>query len=449
MTGAKWMQVRKGPSQPLCQRSHKDIQKSRCNLCPFVSVLDGFVDNFSSAKQVLLLLSHPRLSFGSSISSRFLSLDVGACDFSGRTVPWLNPNRPVERTRQTHLRNDTRAAMSARRDLANAALLVLASAPAVLAYVAVLRGCDWDTAKRAGGVPTWPMPTHSATLWCAWSHEHPFWLANLLFLVCISLFFWLISLVQGSTWLIDPYWTFIPVLLAAFYRHHPAAEARDEPRAIVAVLLLLLWSLRLTHSYFRREGWMLGKREDWRFEEMRKKHTQHWWWMSFFAAYFSQQIMLVGICMPLYAVHFASQRAWTLLDTAATVLCVAGIAIAYVADTQLHGFVKNNERRAASRQRKIPVLNTGIWKYSRHPNYLGEQLFWWGMGLFAVGVGWTFALWGAAFNSLVLAIVTVMVEQKMLQKKYRREAFKEYQRCTSVWITWFPKPPLPTSAKTE
>ena len=88
MTGAKWMQVRKGPSQPLCQRSHKDIQKSCCNLCLFVLVMDGFVDNSSSAKQVLLLLSHPRLSFGSATSSRYFSLDVGAWNFSGRTVPW-------------------------------------------------------------------------------------------------------------------------------------------------------------------------------------------------------------------------------------------------------------------------------------------------------------------------------------------------------------------------
>lgn len=449
MVGPKCLQLREDSLWPLYRRSRKDIQKSCCKLCPFVLLKNSFVDNSSSVKHLILLLSYLWLSLTSSIFSRFVSLAVGSWICIGRIKPWVIPHRPYERTRRSHLRDDTPAAMSTRRDLANAALLVLASAPAMLAYVAVLRGCDWDTAKRAGGVPTWPMPTQSWTLWCSWSHEHPFWLANLLFLICISLFFWLINLVQGSTWLIDPYWTFIPILLAAFYRHHPGAEARDEPRAIVSVSLLLLWSVRLTHSYFRREGWMLGEREDWRFEEMRKKHSQHWWWMSFFAAYFSQQIMLVGICMPLYAVHFASQRTWTLLDTAATIFCLAGIAIAFVADTQLHHFVKNNERLAASRQKKIPVLNTGIWKYSRHPNYVGEQLFWWGMGLFAVGVGWTFALWGAAFNSLVLAIVTVMVEKKMLQKKYRREAFKEYQRCTSVWIPWFPKPPLSTSAKAE
>lgn len=337
--------------------------------------------------------------------------------------------------------------MTTRRDVANAVLLVMAAAPASLAYFAVLQRCDWEVAERAGAVSTWPMPTGSFATWCAWSHQHPFWLANLLFLFCISLLFWLVSLVQDSTWLIDPYWTFIPILLATFYRHHPGAQARDEPRAITTVALLLLWSVRLTHSYLRREGWTLGKREDWRFEDLRKKHAKHWWWMSFFAAYFSQQIMLVGLCMPLFAVHFASKGKWNLLDTTAAILCFAGIVIAYVADTQLHRFVKKNERLTASRQKKIPVFNTGIWKYSRHPNYFGEQLFWWGMGLFAVNVGWTYALWGTAFNSLVLAIVTVMVEKKMLQKNYRKEAFKEYQKCTSVWIPWFPTPNQPPRVK--
>jgi steroid 5-alpha reductase family enzyme len=86
------------------------------------------------------------------------------------------------------------------------------------------------------------------------------------------------------------------------------------------------------------------------------------------------------------------------------------------------------------------VSCTGLWRYSRHPNYVGEQLWWWGLGLYAVAAGQAWTLGGAAFNSVVLAAVTRMTEQRMLTcwPTARAALYRKYQQRTSVWL---PLPP--------
>lgn len=138
----------------------------------------------------------------------------------------------------------------------------------------------------------------------------------------------------------------------------------------------------------------------------------------------------------MYAIH-SSDKPWNIWDSLATVACLSGIVIAYFADTQLYEFVSKNETLSKHGAPSVPNLDTGIWCYSRHPNYFGEQLWWWSLFVYAwnVGQGWMFI--GPLVNSLCLAYVTVLVERRMLKKDHRAEAYREYQRRTSVWIPWF------------
>lgn len=202
------------------------------------------------------------------------------------------------------------------------------------------------------------------------------------------------------------------------------------------IALTWIWSLRLTHNYFRREKWQWGVREDWRFTDMRGQYGKHWWWISFFSVYASQQMFLVGICLPFYIVH-SVDKPLNVWDFVAVAVCLCGIVIAYFADTQLHEFVTRNEKLKELGKPTVPNLDRGLWGYSRHPNYFGEQLWWWGLVIFAwnLGHGWAFV--GAFVNSMCLAYVTVLVEQRMLKQEYRAEAYRLYQKTTSVWIPWF------------
>ncbi|KAF6156766.1 hypothetical protein GIB67_033235 [Kingdonia uniflora] len=241
----------------------------------------------------------------------------------------------------------------------------------------------------------------------------------------------------------EKYKLFIPLILAFQYLF----VVKRIERAIkvdISKANKPLWELRdmgllkgkLTYSYFRREKWEWGAREDWRFDDMRKQYGKHWWWVSFFAVYASQQIFLMGITLPVYAVH-SVEKPWNIYDSVATTICMFGIIFAYFADTQLHEFVSSNEKRKELGVPKLLTLEKGLWRYSRHPNYVGEQLWWWGLVMYGwnVGYGWTFI--GSLVNSLCLAYVTILVEQRILKQADRVEAYNLYQKTTSVWIPWF------------
>ncbi|KAK3145371.1 hypothetical protein QOZ80_4AG0328190 [Eleusine coracana subsp. coracana] len=304
-------------------------------------------------------------------------------------------------------------------NLKNLVIAFLIPLPSILFYISFVR-----TGADAGPISSW----------CA---AHPLLLANVLFFLNVNVLFWLVGLILSNHWLIDLYWTVIPVMLLHYYQGHPASEA-DTVRSAVAVALTWVWSVRLTHNYLRREGWELGKREDWRFNEMRSQYGKTWWWMSFFAVYLSQQVFLIGICLPMHAIH-SSNQPWGIWDLVAAATCIAGIVIAHFADTQLHKFVSWNQKLKKLGEPTIPTLEDGLWRYSRHPNYLGEQLWWWGLYLFAwnLGQGWMFV--GPLVNSLCLGYVTLLVERRMLKQEHRAQAYRMYQKRTSVWIPWFRK----------
>lgn len=111
-----------------------------------------------------------------------------------------------------------------------------------------------------------------------------------------------------------------------------------------------------------------------------------WYVISFFAVGVAQHPMIVGISLPLYSVQFGpkADTPWGLFDTIATLLSLLGILIAFIADNQLRAYMLESEQLKQKGQPKVPILLTGLWRYSRHPNYFGEQLWWWSLALFAV-----------------------------------------------------------------
>lgn len=313
-------------------------------------------------------------------------------------------------------------------NLKNAVVAVLAPLPSIIFYLSFLKHYE-EIASAGGGDGSF-----SASIW-SWCFHHPLLLANVLFFFNVNFLFWAISHVQSSHWMIDLYWTVIPVMLAHYYATHPLGQYNSW-RSRIVILLTWVWALRLTHNYLRREKWQLGAREDWRFTDMRAQYGHHWWWVSFFAVYASQQLFLIGVCLPYYAVHLTNKplNVW---DFIATLVSLSGVVVAYFADTQLHDFVSRNEKLKELGKPIVANLDYGLWHYSRHPNYFGEQLWWWGLVIFAwnLGQGWTFV--GSLVNSMCLAYVTVLVEQRMLKQGYRAEAYRLYQKTTSVWIPWF------------
>ncbi|KAI4329004.1 hypothetical protein L6164_021311 [Bauhinia variegata] len=320
------------------------------------------------------------------------------------------------------------------RNLKNALVAFLVPLPSVFFYLSFLN--HYKSAIATGVDPKFPS---LSSLWM-WCYHHPLLLVNLLFFFNVNVLFWVIGQIQSSHWMIDPYWTVIPVMLIHCYETHPLAQY-DWWRSRIVIILTWVWSIRLTHNYFRREKWQWGAREDWRFAEMSQQYGRQWWWISFFAVYVSQQVFLIGLSLPLYVVHSVNQPLG-IWDLIAFVVCVCGIVVAYFADTQLYDFMSRNEKLKLLGKPTVLVLDEGLWYYSRRPNYFGEQLWWWGLVIFAwnLGHGWTFI--GSLVNTMCLAYVTKLVEDRMLKKDYRAEAYRLYQKTTSAWIPWFKSSPL-------
>lgn len=286
---------------------------------------------------------------------------------------------------------------------------------------------------------------------CKFYLGNPIAFVNLLFFLNVTVLFWLIGLLQHSFWLIDPYWTIIPLLIGHFYRQHPLAQRNPSMRANVAMVLIYLWSIRLTFSYFRREKFKFGEREDWRYTKMAKRFGIWWYIISFFAVGMAQHPLLVGISLPLCSVHILSDggrnvRNFTNLDVLLSFSCIFGLYIGEQSDRMLNHFVAENKERASRGVEKMPILREGWWRWSRHPNYFGEQLFWWSYAGFAVVMGNTWMIIGTVMNSVCLCTVTFMTEKKMLKEweKNRAELYRQYQREVSILI-----PMPPSQSKSE
>lgn len=312
-----------------------------------------------------------------------------------------------------------------RSNLKNAVIALLAPLPSILLHLSLLNH-HYDYERQTNQYPI-----------RSWCYHHPLLLANLLFFFNVNVLFWIISLIQNSNWMIDLYWTVIPVMLVHFFATHPLSLGQyNHWRSKAVIALTWVWSLRLSHNYMRREKWQWGAREDWRFNDMRSQYGKHWWWVSFFAVYLSQQVFLIGVCLPFYVVH-SVDKPLSIWDFVAVLVCLCGIVIAYFADTQLHQFVSRNEKLKELGKPVVLNLDRGLWYYSRHPNYFGEQLWWWGLVVlsWSLGHGWTAV--GSLINSMCLAYVTILVEERMVKQEHRAEAYRLYQKTTSVWVPWF------------
>eukprot|EP01057_Protomagalhaensia_wolfi_P002567 Protomagalhaensia_wolfi_Nauph_80__2566@NODE_271_length_2978_cov_689_825111_g202_i0_p1_GENE_NODE_271_length_2978_cov_689_825111_g202_i0NODE_271_length_2978_cov_689_825111_g202_i0_p1_ORF_typecomplete_len304_score63_03DUF1295/PF06966_12/6_3e40ERG4_ERG24/PF01222_17/1_9e03ERG4_ERG24/PF01222_17/7_1e10PEMT/PF04191_13/1_7e04PEMT/PF04191_13/3e03PEMT/PF04191_13/9_9e06ICMT/PF04140_14/1_8e04ICMT/PF04140_14/5_7e03ICMT/PF04140_14/4_7e03ICMT/PF04140_14/3_7e05Steroid_dh/PF02544_16/6_2e02Steroid_dh/PF02544_16/1e len=243
----------------------------------------------------------------------------------------------------------------------------------------------------------------------AWMKDHPVVLANLLMLVHMDLYYYMVSLIQRSVWLIDAMWQGIPLLLNTLY--YVLGTDTTSFRPLIVSANLILWSARLTHNYFRRENWRLGEREDWRYADLRQRFGWHWWWIQLFAVEISQHIWLFAVTYPLLEIHRGTIGLnW--LDVVAALVCLTGLAVSRSADDKLFEFQRL--KQAKELPQSMMLMETP-WNWCRHPNYLGESIWWFGIGLSALAAGgtWYYSLAGSLFNVLAFGVTLELVENRM------------------------------------
>lgn len=238
---------------------------------------------------------------------------------------------------------------------------------------------------------------------------------------------WFLSLALKNSSIVDIFWGsgFVITAWVAFV----LTPQGYEPRKWLLCLLVTIWGLRLS-LYILSRNW--GKAEDFRYQVWRKEAGSAWWWRSFFKVFLLQGIILWIVATPLLVAQFNPLPArLTWLDFLAIPLWLVGFVFEAGGDWQLARFKANLANKGK-------VLNTGVWRYTRHPNYFGDATQWWAFYLLAVAAGG----WWTVFSPLIMTTLLVRVSGAALLEKTLKEekpGYKEYVETTSEFIPWFPK----------
>ena len=287
-----------------------------------------------------------------------------------------------------------------------------------LAYVVTL-GVGWITLLALGQSPIWDM----------------FW-ADIAATVAIFIF----SRLYKNSSFYDAYWSVIPPLIALYWALEATAieataieataVAVDDTRAWLVIVLVWLWGIRLTVNW--ATYWPGLEHEDWRYGPI-KTNAGKWNALADFSAIHLFPTVIVFVaCLPIYAAVAMDARPLNWLDYVAAAVTALAIIIELLSDIQLHRFLAH--------RKEGEIMKTGLWAYSRHPNYFGEWLFWAGLALFgiaAVPSAWWWVLPGSVAMLVMFLVASIpMIDKRSVE---RRPEYEAHMARVSGFVPWFPK----------
>lgn len=232
---------------------------------------------------------------------------------------------------------------------------------------------------------------------------------------------WMLSLALEDSSIVDIFWGPGFVLVAWVVT---LQEGWSE-RGALATALVTVWGLRLAVHLAVRN---IGKGEDPRYQAMRRARGPAWWWKSLFIVFAFQGVLMWVVSLPLQQAILRG-GALGIVDALATAVFFAGLYFETVGDLQLVRF----KAQPANRGR---VMDQGLWRYTRHPNYFGDFLVWWGLYGLALAAG----AWWTVVGPLVMSFLLLRVSGVTLleQGMKSRPGYEDYVRRTSAF---FPRPP--------
>jgi len=244
--------------------------------------------------------------------------------------------------------------------------------------------------------------------------------AGLVAMLLLAVGGWLLSLTKRDVSIVDSLWSLFFLLGVLVY----AAIASNGPRTILLISLVAVWAVRLA-GYLTWRNW--GEPEDRRYQAIRERNQPGFAWKSLYLVFGLQAILAWIIAMPLFA-GISSTDPLTVLDYAGAALWAFGFGFESIGDWQLARFKANPANRGR-------VLDSGLWRYTRHPNYFGEAALWWGFYLIALSGGG----WWTVFAPLLMTILLLKVSGVSLLEQdihERRPAYRDYIARTNAFIPW-------------
>jgi steroid 5-alpha reductase family enzyme len=229
----------------------------------------------------------------------------------------------------------------------------------------------------------------------------------------------------------DAYWSVAPVPIVLWWA---AWVGGGNPvRAALIVGLISLWAVRLTLNW--ATGWAGLTHEDWRYVNLRKQTGAGYWAVSLLGLHLFPTLMVLAGLWPAF-VATTSPAPLGLLDGLGLVVMLGAVVLEGTADAQLRSFRGRVQDPQAN-------IEEGLWRWSRHPNYLGEMLFWWGLAIFAIGVdphNLPTIAGACAMTAMFLFVSIPMMEKRMVE---RRPVYASYIQRVPMVVPWRTPKPAP------
>jgi steroid 5-alpha reductase family enzyme len=250
------------------------------------------------------------------------------------------------------------------------------------------------------------------------------YLLGLLIAILLTSVAWTMSLFKGDVSIVDSLWSmvFLALCLTWFL-----AYEYTTARGSIVLALVSAWALRLS-AYITWRNW--GEAEDVRYQAMRRKYSPNFALKSLLIVFLLQGVLAWIIALPLLTT-VTSSKPLNVLDAFAVALVVFGILFETVADAQLAAFKGHPDNQGR-------VMKTGLWRYSRHPNYFGECCIWWGFYLFAIAAG----AWWSIVSPLLMTFLLLRVSGVTLLERdiaQRRPGYREYTESTNAFLPGLPR----------
>lgn len=251
------------------------------------------------------------------------------------------------------------------------------------------------------------------------------YLITLAFFLLVYMTFWFaVSLIKSRNDVADIAWGLGFVLLAWLSLY---ISGNLEIKAMLVTFLVTVWGLRLSYHISKRH---INSEEDHRYLKYRRSWGKWFFLRSYFQVYLLQGFFLFVIISPVLVINRFSADALFLLDAVGVIIWCIGFFFEAVGDAQLARFIKSSNSSGK-------LMMEGLWRYSRHPNYFGEVLQWWGIWIIALSLPygpWT-VIGPLTITFLILKVSGIpMLEEKMSE----HPDFAEYRRRVSMF---FPLPP--------
>ncbi|HOW84267.1 MAG TPA: DUF1295 domain-containing protein [Spirochaetota bacterium] len=238
------------------------------------------------------------------------------------------------------------------------------------------------------------------------------------------------SLLFDNSSMYDPYWSVAPPVIALYFASESLAEGAISPLQWAAIACVFIWGGRLTWNWLR--NWKGLGHEDWRYVDISRKTGRLKWPVSFLGIHLFPTVQVFLGCLSLYPALSAPGAVSVFPGILACAVTLTAIWIEARADRQLLDFTRSNPPSGS-------IMDRGLWKWSRHPNYFGEVSFWWGLFLFGLSSGkfywWTLA--GPVFITVMFAFVSIpMMDRRMIA---RRPGYAAHMKKTSALVPLPPK----------